>query len=44
MAKGGNQKPLIEGQPIQWPKDAKGIIRNHKLKDGQYNGQKMPKG
>jgi hypothetical protein len=30
----GNQKPYIEGQIIQWPKDTKGVTRNRILKDG----------
>jgi hypothetical protein len=29
----GNQKPYIEGQIIQWPKDTKGVTRNRILKD-----------
>jgi hypothetical protein len=33
----------MEGQTIQWPKDTKGVIRSRKLKDRQYNDQKIPK-
>ena len=37
----GNQKPGIDGQTIQWPKDTKGVIRSRESKkDRQYNGQK----
>ena len=40
IPKGGNQNPQIEGQTTQWPKDTKGVIRIHKSKDRQHNGQK----
>ena len=42
----GNQKPYIkEEQTIQWPEDTKGVIRSRiSKKDGQHNGQKIPKG
>ena len=34
----GNQKPSIEGQTIQWPKDIKGLFRSRKSKDRLCNG------
>ena len=42
-----NQKPLIEGQTIQWyqRKSYKEVIRSRKSMDRQYNGikEKVPK-
>jgi hypothetical protein len=42
-----NQKPLIEGQTIQWykRKSTKEVIRSRKSRDRQYNGikEKVPK-
>jgi hypothetical protein len=37
------QKPSIEEQTIQWPKDTKEVIRSRQSKNRQYNGQKIPK-
>jgi hypothetical protein len=41
-----NQKPCVEEwQTTQWPNDMKGVIRSRiPKKDGQYNGQMIPKG
>jgi hypothetical protein len=39
----GNQKPSIEGQTIQWPKDTKEVIRSRQSKNKQYKDQKIPK-
>ena len=39
----GNQKPSIEEQTIQWPKDIKEVIRSRQSKNRQYNGQKIHK-
>jgi hypothetical protein len=37
--KSGHQRPKKEGQTTQWTKE-KGVIRGHKEKDRQPNGQK----
>ena len=42
----GNQNPYIKEEQItQWAKDTKGVIRIRiSKKNGQHNGQKIPKG
>ena len=40
----GNQKPLIEGQTMQWAKDTKEVIRSRKSKkEREHNEQKIQK-
>jgi hypothetical protein len=38
-----NQKPSIEEQTIQWPKDTKEVTRSRQSKNRQYNDQKIHK-